>query len=83
MRFNLMAWIASLSGVLLAAAFAAFLFFVPLMSVAVVSSVLLISVLMFGLGVQAGRRPIRITRHRNSSRPMLSHWSAPVKGNQA
>ncbi len=72
MKFNLIMLLSIFLAALLTGAIAAFLLFVPVMSVAVVSSVVLVSVLMFGLGLQAGRRRLRITRHKNPSVSTLS-----------
>ena len=75
MRLNLFALIASLLAVLMLGTVAAFLLFVPVMTVSAVSTVVLGSLLMFVLGLQAGRRRIRITRHKVSPASVLSTWS--------
>ena len=69
MRVNLFAWIASLLAVVMLGTVAAFLLFVPVMTVSAVATVIWGWILMFVLGLQAGRRRIRITRHKVSPAP--------------
>ncbi len=70
MKLNLITVICVLLAALLVGTVAAFLLLVPVMSVAAVSTVLLASILMFGLGLNVGRRRIRIVREKPS--PILS-----------
>ena len=52
----------------------AFFLYVPILPLAVVVILLLSLVLMFILGVQTGRRRIRISRMTNASRPQAARW---------
>jgi hypothetical protein len=71
MRPDLITFVAICLGVLFAGSLAAFLLFVPLFTVTTVSTILLGLMVMFGLGVQAGGRRIRIKRPKNSSYPSV------------
>jgi hypothetical protein len=63
MRPDWITFVAISLGALFAGAVAAFLLYVPVLSVATVSTVVLALIVMFGLGAHAGGRRIRIARH--------------------
>jgi hypothetical protein len=66
---NVERYIAIFLGVLMFGSLGAFLLYVPILPLTVVVTLLLSLVLMFILGVQTGRRRIRISRMKNAWRP--------------
>ena len=67
LKLDLITFVTIAVGVLFAGSIAAFLLYVPLLTVMTVSGILLALGVMFGLGVQAGGRRIRIKRPKDSS----------------
>jgi hypothetical protein len=69
-------YLASFLGVLMLGSLGAFLLYVPILPLAVVVTLLLSLALMFVLGVQAGRRRIRISRMKAAWRPQAARWNS-------
>jgi len=66
MKPNLMTVMTISMGTLFAGAIAAFLLYVPVLTIATVSTIVLALIVMFGLGVQAGTRGIKLRLHKSS-----------------
>ena len=69
-------YLAIFLGVLMLGTLGAFLLYVPILPLVVVVILLLSLVLMFILGVQTGRRRIRISRMKNAWRPQVTRWNS-------
>jgi hypothetical protein len=69
-------YLAIFLGVLMLGSLGAFFLYVPILPLAVVVTILLSLVLMFVLGVQTGRRRIRISRMKNAWRPQVARWNS-------
>lgn len=64
MKPNLMTVMTISTGLVFVGAISAFLLYVPVLNVATVSAIVLALIVMFGLGVLAGGRGIRLRLHR-------------------
>jgi hypothetical protein len=77
---NLMTVMTVSLGVLFVGATAAFLLYVPALTIATVSAIVLALVVTFGLGVQAGTKGIRLRLHKP---PAFKKTVTPLRPNNA